>query len=129
MHRAGELAQWLKHCCAREGEPVLWSITPSDSADCIGQITLAPALPGVLWLAYWLAPACQGRGLARECVARLLQQRLADPACQRVIAAVSASNTRSLALLQALGFTRCDAPATLTLPADHLCFSLAGLTR
>lgn len=66
------------------------------------QATVAPGAPALL--AYVFSARGQGRGLAREACRRVLRSLFDDWAQAAVEATVDPDNTRSIALLQALGF-------------------------
>lgn len=124
--KAGKLLQWLAASCRDSVEPKLWSITTPSSQVCIGQLGLFPeATPGTGWLSYWVDPAYWGRGIAKECIAKLLQEQTTNDEYRVVIAAVAASNLRSVAVLRGLGFQQTAQGITRSpIPAGHLCFIL-----
>ena len=60
---------------------------------------------GELEIGYGLLPRYWGRGLAREAVAAVMRWAAENVDDSHVIAVTQAANTRSLQLLQRLGFT------------------------
>ena len=70
----------------------------------IGSVHLGPDRRGVLELDYELLPSFWGQGVAAEAVTALLAWAMAELDDTEVIAVTQTANTRSVALLDRLGF-------------------------
>jgi RimJ/RimL family protein N-acetyltransferase len=83
---------------------------------CAGYVqATVPADKSFAWVAYMLGHDFWGRGLARAATGEMLHLLRADYQISRFLACVEVANTRSIRLLQRLGF----APATPAQAAEH----------
>jgi RimJ/RimL family protein N-acetyltransferase len=83
---------------------------------CAGYVqATVPADKSFAWVAYMLGHDFWGRGLARAATGEMLNLLRADYRISRFVACVEVANTRSIRLLQRLGF----APATPAQAAEH----------
>jgi len=83
--------------------------TREDQSRFIGKIALNGILRGALhgaYLGYWLAGDLQGRGLAPEAIAAVLDFAFGAAGLHRVQAAIMPRNARSLRVIEKLGFRR-----------------------
>jgi RimJ/RimL family protein N-acetyltransferase len=112
--------------CSADPGPQLWSVTFRPVDTCIGQVALVPEQqPNSWWLSYWLAPSHWGAGVAGESIAALLSAAFDRANSEHIVAVVSDSNLRSIALLNRLGFTQSSGAAPSTpIPEGHLCYTL-----
>jgi len=85
-----------------------WSLTLIHQGQLAGQIQLICALPRRrrAEIAYWIAPAFRGQGLARQGVATLIEAACAHWPLERIEATVVPGNAASIAVLTDLGFTQ-----------------------
>ncbi|NJK42460.1 MAG: GNAT family N-acetyltransferase [Aquincola sp.] len=86
-----------------------WLCLRDDALSVIGQIHLSQTSRGVFcsaMLGYAIDPAHEGRGLMREALQAVLADAFSRLGLRRVQANVLPDNTRSLALLDRLGFAR-----------------------
>ena len=72
----------------------------------LGWVILMDSKDGVAELGYIMRPDCQGRGLAREAVVRVLEHGFKVRGLRRIWADTDPDNTGSIRLLEALGFER-----------------------
>jgi RimJ/RimL family protein N-acetyltransferase len=82
----------------------VFTVMENSSSHAIGLVHIGPYRTGEIELSYELLPECWGQGFAREAclpVLRWAQREVTDGA--PIIAVTRAANTRSLALLSALG--------------------------
>lgn len=85
------------------------------SGELAGYVQATVFKPGISWIAYMLSPPFWGRGLARAATASMIERLAADHGVNTVLACIEQTNTRSIALVQALGFER----ASATMGAEH----------
>ncbi|WP_010164681.1 GNAT family N-acetyltransferase [Sphingomonas sp. PAMC 26617] len=95
---------------ARFAEPFVtwraWAITRHGSDTAIGFVAVGDKREGkVSEIGYMIDRAHGGAGLAREAVARVIDQLFVAEGQRRVFADTDPDNVRSNALLQSLGFT------------------------
>ncbi len=86
-----------------------WLFLRGDDASAIGQAHLSQIARGVFcsaMLGYAIDPAHEGRGLMREALQAVLADAFGHLGLHRVQANALLQNTRSLALLERLGFER-----------------------
>lgn len=84
-----------------------WAIRDSGDDQFIGYVQATLASAGTAQIAYMLAKASWGRGLAREAVGAMLLHLESDWAVRMAVAQVDARNLRSIRLLEFLGFEAC----------------------
>lgn len=80
-----------------------------DTAKIIGKIALSGIMRGALWgayLGYWVTADRQGKGLATEAIAGVLDFAFGPLGLHRVQAAIMPRNERSLRVIEKLGFRR-----------------------
>jgi RimJ/RimL family protein N-acetyltransferase len=101
-----------------------WALLPRDGpADAIGFVQATVCEGGNAWVAYQVAHALQGRGLATEATRAMVEHLAADWHVTRFMATVDRRHERSWRLLERLGFRRADAEQAVaegTLPGDWL---------
>jgi L-amino acid N-acyltransferase YncA len=91
----------------RRGEGVSLIVADAGSDATLGLLFLpARPQPGVVGVAYWIAPAARGRGVGTRAVRLAADWALAQPGTARVEAWVSPANVASQRLLAAAGFAR-----------------------
>jgi Ca2+:H+ antiporter len=81
-----------------------WALVPADASAPVGFVQATVRADRTALVAYVLAPAARGRGLAAEAVAAMLEHLAAAHDVRRALATVDAANAPSLALLERLGF-------------------------
>lgn len=92
-------------CGNRDAQP--FAITLREHLDdALGRVVLLDRRPGVAEIGYLLRGDAQGRGLAREAVAAVLDHAFGTRGLRRVYADTDPDNARSVRLLEGLGFTR-----------------------
>lgn len=91
-----------------------WAIR-LDAGELAGHVQATVFAPATSWIAYMLSRQHWGRGLARSATARMVELLEAEHGCRTMLARIEQANTRSMALVQALGFER----ATPALDAEH----------
>ncbi|WP_206244164.1 GNAT family N-acetyltransferase [Novosphingobium terrae] len=82
-----------------------WAIVRAGDDQAIGFVASGQKREGVAEIGYLLAKDAQGRGYAREALTLLIHQLFAEGQ-RRIFADVDPDNQPSIALLNALGFTR-----------------------
>jgi RimJ/RimL family protein N-acetyltransferase len=92
-----------------------WALVPADATTPVGYVQATVRADGSALFAYVLAPAAGGRGLATEAVASMLEHLETTLDVRLALATVDATNARSIALLERLGF----APAAPALARAH----------
>ncbi len=87
---------------------VLWAVTARDAPGVIGTVALFNWSPfhRRAEIGYDLARGCWGRGIASEAVGEVLRFGFAQMRLHRAEAATIADNTRSVRMLERLGFVR-----------------------
>jgi [ribosomal protein S5]-alanine N-acetyltransferase len=87
-----------------------WALVLRDSgSDAIGFVQATVQEDGRAWVAYQVATALWGRGLASEAVGAMVEHLTAHYAVTQCMATVDQRNQRSWRLLERLGFLRADA--------------------
>ena len=98
--RSGDgLEQWLNWAIARLG----------DEASPIGFVQATVQQDGRAWVAYEVAHALWGQGIATEATRAMIEHLIAHYAVTQCMATVDRRNERSWRLLERLGFARVDA--------------------
>ncbi|MBS2020073.1 MAG: GNAT family N-acetyltransferase [Deltaproteobacteria bacterium] len=92
------------------GGGFVFMATPrEDNAKVIGKIALSGIMRGALWgayLGYWVTEERQGKGIATEAIAGVLDFAFGPLGLHRVQAAIMPHNERSLRVIEKLGFRR-----------------------
>jgi RimJ/RimL family protein N-acetyltransferase len=102
--RSGDgLEHWLNWAIVRRG---------GGDADPIGFVQSTVQQDGRAWVAYEVAHALWGQGLATEATRAMVEHLIAHYAVTQCMATVDQRNERSWRLLERLGFVRADAAQT-----------------
>ena len=106
-----------------EGDWFQFASALRDTGQVIGDVAMLvlDGDPGSVEIGYALAPAQAGRGYASEAVAAIVDYAITRRGKQEVMAWTDTRNTRSIALLERLGFTRDTASRQRTLFKGEWC--------
>ena len=116
-----------RHSADGEETWLNWTLFLPDQPQALGYVQASLLADGRAWVAYLLAQSAWGQGYASEAVAAMLQHLFGALGARQAMAVAERDNSRSLALLQRLGFTLAagDALRDHTLTATEVLFLLA----
>ena len=87
-------------------EETTWAIVETENGEALGRATLIPRGRDVWEIGIMLSPAAQGRGLATEALAAIIEDGFDNRGARRIFADVDVDNGPSLRLFERLGFHR-----------------------
>ncbi|HEX7077213.1 MAG TPA: GNAT family protein [Candidatus Eisenbacteria bacterium] len=83
-----------------------WIARGKASRECVGRVEVTIRRDASAYLAYEIAVASWGKGLATEACRRVIQALLSDYGVTKIVAEVDTRNVASIRLLERLGFRR-----------------------